>query len=350
MKSVSQSVRDGTRRAAVSRGRRAGWPPRHEQAHGARRGVAELQRSRLLNAVVRAASERGYDGISVAAVVADARVSRRTFYEFFDSSEDCLLAVCEEHLAAMGQALAPVYERRGAWSQRLRLALTRALELLEGERDVGLLMLAYLLGAGPKGPGRRAPALALLISVLEDGRSQAPAGCQPSPIAAEVLLAGAVGVLHRQLAQRERPLVELVNPLMSMLVLPYLGAGAAARELKRTAPKRRKRPHKPSGDPCKELGMRMTYRTALVLAAIARTPGLSNIELASAAEIKDQGQISKLLSRLAHLGLIENIGPGHHRGSSNAWRLTTLGRDVQSTLKDQSVNSVVLRAQLRELK
>jgi AcrR family transcriptional regulator len=285
-----------------------------------------------LQAAVQVSSERGYDRVTVAAVVADARVSRRTFYELFDSSEDCLLAVCEEHLAEMASVLAPVYEGRGAWCERLRSAVTRALEFLEAEREEGALTVAFLLGAGPKSPRRRARALGALSAVLEDGRPEAPPGVVPSPLAAELLLAGVLGALHARMARRQEPLVALVNPLMSMLVLPYLGGDAAASELKRARPKRRETPPRTAVDPLRELRIRLTYRTARVLAAIAETPGLSNAEVSAAADVTDQGQISKLLARLAGLGVIENTGTGQTNGAANAWRLTRKGNDVEAAI------------------
>src|SRR5450759_663649 len=91
----------GVQRYPSSRGRRrmrSGWTPSVKHTRGQRARVAELQRSRLLKAAVQVASERGYDGMSVTAVVAGARVSRKTFYEFFDGREDCCLAVCEDCL------------------------------------------------------------------------------------------------------------------------------------------------------------------------------------------------------------------------------------------------------------
>ncbi len=54
---------------------------------------------------------------------------------------------------------------------------------------------------------------------------------------------------------------------------------------------------------------------------------------ARAAGIVDQGQISKLLTRLQRLGLVENRGGGAARGAPNAWTLTGRGRAVEGTLK-----------------
>jgi AcrR family transcriptional regulator len=314
---------------------RSGWTPSVKHTRGQRARVAEFQRSRLLKAAVQVASERGYDGMSVTAVVAGARVSSKTFYEFFDGREDCCLAVCEECLTEIACVVGAAYDAQGAWRERLRAALTAALEFLEAEREMGTLALAYLLGAGPKSQGPRARALEMVHTVLEDGRSEAAHALAVSPLAGEILVGGMVTVIHARLSGREGSLVGLVNPLMSMMVLPYLGAKAAAGEMKRTPPKVCETPRGSAGDPLKELGIRLTYRTAQVLAAVAEAPGLSNAEISVLAGIKDQGQISKLLSRLAGLGVIENTGAGQVNGAANAWRLTRKGTDVEAAIKRQ---------------
>ena len=66
-----------------------------------------------------------------------------------------------------------------------------------------------------------------------------------------------------------------------------------------------------------------------VLGAIAEHPGASNREIAERAGIVDQGQISKLLGRLAKLDLVVNRGEGQERGASNAWHLTGRGTQVE---------------------
>ena len=71
--------------------------------------------------------------------------------------------------------------------------------------------------------------------------------------------------------------------------------------------------------------MRMTYRTALVLEAIAQAPGISNLGVARHAQVNDQGQISKMLSRLERNGLVQNTGRGQTQGAPNEWRLTPAG-------------------------
>jgi DNA-binding MarR family transcriptional regulator len=132
------------------------------------------------------------------------------------------------------------------------------------------------------------------------------------------------------------PLSETAGPLTSMIVLPYLGARAARRELERPLPApaaRRLGDRALLSDPFKDAGMRLTYRTVRVLMAIADRPNASNRVLGEHAEIKDQGQISKLLGRLQRIGLVANSGLGHQQGAPNAWALTEAGRAVVHSIR-----------------
>jgi chromosome segregation and condensation protein ScpB len=78
-----------------------------------------------------------------------------------------------------------------------------------------------------------------------------------------------------------------------------------------------------------KLKIRLTHRTERVLAVIAENPGASSLEVAEAAGIKDKGQASKLLARLATLELIENTAESRGTGQAKAWRLTELGVELR---------------------
>jgi AcrR family transcriptional regulator/DNA-binding MarR family transcriptional regulator len=79
--------------------------------------------------------------------------------------------------------------------------------------------------------------------------------------------------------------------------------------------------------------MRMTVRTHDVLTAVAafnkQGSNPTNREIAQVAKVKDEGQISKLLRRLEHHGLLENVG-GASPAGGNAWQLTDRGEQVLS--------------------
>ena len=140
-----------------------------------------------------------------------------------------------------------------------------------------------------------------------------------------------IGAVHVQ------TVVELLGPLMSFIALSYLGGGAARGELQRPLPGAPSRASEPEHAPNSVEGfdMRLTYRTVRVLVAIAAQPGLSNRQISQRAGIADQGQISRLLSRLARLQVIENTGQGQRKGSANAWRLTRRGEAVERTIRHE---------------
>lgn len=294
--------------------------------------VAEIQRQRMLAAMTQAACERGAGNVTVANVVERAGVSRRTFYEIFQDSEDCLLAALDEAVLRVRERVVPAYEDGGRWHERMRAGLTALLRLLEEEPQLARLLVVESLGGGRRSLERRTEVLGPVVGAVEEGRQAAK--IDAPPLACEGVVGAVLSVLHgRMLEGRTEGLVEFVNPLMSMIVLPYLGAAAARRELAQPVPDPLIRAKAAEGNPLKALRMRLTYRTVRVLSAVATHPASSNRCVAQAAGITDQGQISKLLARLEKLGLIENTSPGNAtRGEPNAWALTASGEEVHASI------------------
>jgi AcrR family transcriptional regulator len=329
--------------------------------------VNGAQRARVLAAALLVLGEHGYGGMSVARVTVCAGVSRRTFYDLFEDREDCFLAVFEDALARVELVASTAYrDARGSWRERVRAGLGALLGLFDAEPALGLLLIVEVLGGGSRVLERRARVLAGLAVVIEqgaggeDGGKRRGGGERSPALTAEGVVGGVLAVVHARLLEDGRgnggqrtspPLMGLLNPLMSMIVLPYLGASVARRELTRPviAPTRRRAKPTTAGSllsssssaqgprgPLNGLPMRLTYRTLRVLAVIAANPGISNRQVADHAEVHDQGQMSKLLARLLRLGLIANTAPGQSdnkpTGAANAWTLTSLGQEVQAAI------------------
>jgi AcrR family transcriptional regulator len=294
-------------------------------------------------------SEHGVGSATVSRVVKRAGVSRRTFYELFDDRDDCFVAVLDDVLRRAGSVTGTAYETaRGGWREQLRAGLGALLGFFEEEPFSGSLLVVDALGAGPKILERRARVLDALTTIVDQGRDEAKAGSSgPPPLTAEGVVGAVLSVIHARLLEHDRQsLLDLLNPLMGMIVLPYLGRAAARREQERPLPQpsRPETPGRPGArsgfsrpdrvpgpaprDPLEGLNMRLTYRTLMVLAAIAADPGASNRQVAQVAGVHDQGQISKLLGRLEKLGLVHNGGNGQPRGEPNAWTLTLRGQEV----------------------
>jgi AcrR family transcriptional regulator/DNA-binding MarR family transcriptional regulator len=317
---------------------RAGTPARPGSEDPAPGRVAEIQRQRILGAIVDVAGERGAANVTVAHVVARAGISRRTFYELFEDREACLLSALEEAIGAAAAVVLPAYEAERGWRERIRAGLAALLAFLEDEPGLGRLCVVEALGAGDMALARRAHCMALLIAAVDEGRAEVRGDRQPPPMTAEGVVGAVFSIVHARILQRDAvavPLTDLAPALMAAIVLPYLGRAAAQRELRQPTPRPRARP-RPRRDPLEGLEMRLTYRTVRVLTAIAEHPEASNRLVAEGSGIADQGQISKLLTRLEGLGLIVNRGKGQPRGAPNAWHLTPRGTEVERAVHLQS--------------
>lgn len=314
---------------------------RERVAHPGRQGghVEGMQRRRLCLAMVEVVSEVGFESATIARVCGRAGVSRRTFYEIFDDREQCLLATFDQAIEHLTHLLEPVYTSDGSWCERTRDSLIALLEIFDNEPDLARMCVVETLKTGLILSERRAEVITGLVGLIEQGRSEAKRGNEPPPLAGQGVVGGVLSIIHAHLLERspgnraQHPLVELTGPLMSMIVHPYLGSAEARRQLRRPIPKGPTANMAGSAkDPFKDLSIRFTYRTARVLATIAANAGASNRLVAEAAGISDEGQTSRLLTRLDRAGLIENCGEGRLKGEANAWSLTERGQAVHTAL------------------
>ena len=99
-------------------------------------GIAPLltdrpQRARLLEAMVQAVAEKGYETATVADAVRLAKVSRGTFYELFESKEACLLAAFKLGYEVLEGRIDLAIRDAEDWRAELRLGIRAYLETLE---------------------------------------------------------------------------------------------------------------------------------------------------------------------------------------------------------------------------
>jgi AcrR family transcriptional regulator len=306
--------------------------------------VIEMQRRRLLLAFVELVSEHGLEGAGIGPTCKRAGVSRRTFYEVFSDHDACVEAALEQALQRIRECVLPAYEGEGKWSSRIRAGLLALLACFDMEPGLARLCVIETLRAGPGISIRRKKVLDALAEAIDEGRREARQRDTLPSLTARGIVGGALSVIHaRLLEEPHAPLAELVNPLMAMIVHPYLGPTAARKELDCPVPNTQTTVARGSNDPFKDLPIRFTYRTALVLSTLAAEGGRgahpSNRHIADTAGIADEGQTSRLLRRLQGVGLIENRGEGHAKGEANAWTLTPRGQAVHAALAGKTVIS-----------
>jgi AcrR family transcriptional regulator len=286
----------------------------------------------MLAAMAEVCAERGIDDVTVTHIVARSGASRRTFYDLFADREDCFLATLEQALARAAEYVLPAYRQEARWHERMRASLAALLSFVEDEPSLARLMIVETLKAGPAALQLRKNTIASAVAAVDEGRTAARSGERLPSLTAHGVVGGVLSVIHAHLTEPDgSALIELAGPLTSIVVLPYLGRAVAQSELDRDLPARRAKTLTPA-NPLQDTHMRLTYRTMRVLSSVATQPGSSNRQIAYAAGIDDQGQISKLLTRLHRLGLIQKTGTNGMQGTPNAWTLTTKGTQIQHAL------------------
>ena len=278
-----------------------------------------------------------------------AGVSEKEFHKTFATGEECYGAAFDEGLKRLSRAIDENVAREDAWLERVRSGLVALLGLFDDDPSLGRLLLVDTpLSAAVTFECRRR-----LHGVLEgllgngagvesrDTNRPVRSPAVPVGLGGELVVGGVLSVIRTTMLESdERRLVELAPSLMAFIVAPFLGQAAAQAELAGRPSRVGEEQVDESGIAraqtirrAAELPVRATYRTTMVLRAIARAPYSNNREVAQAAGLVDEGQTSKLLARLERQGVIENVGLGSARGEPNAWLLTASGRRTLELLE-----------------
>jgi AcrR family transcriptional regulator len=194
-----------------------------------REAVTESQRRRIHQGMIAVVSERGYPETRVVDVLGVAGVSRKTFYELFDSREDCFLATYDVLLGNLLSEATHAYESQSgsAWAARVAAGLEALLEHLAAHPDEARFAIVEVLAAGPRALARRDAALRQFTGLLEAGRSETSIEL---PEITSVAVAGGVNellyseILHGAVSR----LPSRLPDLMFWVTLPFLGAEDAA--------------------------------------------------------------------------------------------------------------------------
>lgn len=184
--------------------------------------------------MIEVVSARGYPETRVVDVIGVAGVSRKTFYELFESKEDCFLAAYDLLLGNLLGEATDAFETRSGdpWVERVSAALEVLLLHLARHPDEARFAIIEVLAAGPKALARRDSALRQFSGFLEPGRSETSVEL---PGITSLAIAGGVNellyseILHGAVAR----LPSRLPDLMFWAALPFLGAEAAAGERER---------------------------------------------------------------------------------------------------------------------
>lgn len=178
-------------------------------------------RRRLLEGMAHAVAAKGYPDTTIADIVREAAVSRRTFYEHFSTKAECLIALYEasshKALKVLREALDPAHE----WQTQVETALSAYLGNMAQSPVLIRTLFIEILGLGAVGLASRRRVneeIADFILGVVNGPSGHP---RAEPLTADMAMAivGAINELVLQYIEQDKvaQLQELVGPASELI-------------------------------------------------------------------------------------------------------------------------------------
>ncbi|HYF40864.1 MAG TPA: TetR/AcrR family transcriptional regulator [Ramlibacter sp.] len=112
-------------------------------------------RSRLLEGMAHAVAAKGYADTTIADIVREASVSRRTFYEHFTSKAECLIALYEAASHNALKVLQGAIDPAQPWQAQVEGALTAYLGCMAANPVLMRTLYIEILGLGAPGLAAR---------------------------------------------------------------------------------------------------------------------------------------------------------------------------------------------------
>lgn len=198
-------------------------------------GATGTRRQAILEAMVRVVGRRGYQAASVADVIAEADVSRTTFYKHFADKRECFLAAYD---MLAERVFAEVTGRCDAglpWAERMRAGLAALVEMFALDPALARTAVVEVSAAGADARQRHWDAIARFAEFLDEGRDLAGGRELPENVA--LMAAGAVSglIFDELLTGRAERLPQKLRDLVFALLVPYIGPAAAAEEMRKAA-------------------------------------------------------------------------------------------------------------------
>ncbi|MBK0393554.1 TetR/AcrR family transcriptional regulator [Ramlibacter algicola] len=180
--------------------------------------AATEHRHRLLQGMAQAVAKRGYAATTIADIVREAAVSRRTFYEHFGGKAECLVALYEAASHNALQVLRAALGPAQPWDAQVEQALAAYFDCLASNPLLLRTLYVEILGLGPEGLASRRRVNDEIASFMLDvvnGRGKR------KPLTPQMALAVVGGINELVLDSLERDrlgqLAELVAPAAQLV-------------------------------------------------------------------------------------------------------------------------------------
>jgi AcrR family transcriptional regulator len=180
-----------------------------------REQVAADQRERLYEATIKAVDEHGFVATTISDLVANAGVSRRSFYEHFQNKEECLLATYDALIERLTTRIVQAYDPEEEWTGQIESIVRALFEASSDRPDAARLISVEMGAAGPVGIERWARNAEQLARFFKYVFEQAPGPeTVPEPVA-RAIVGGLRTILYSRL-RHERSSRSLKSELQKL--------------------------------------------------------------------------------------------------------------------------------------
>ncbi len=195
--------------------------------------VSSPKRQRILEGMLEAVGNAGYDSASVRMVLDQTGLYRQAFYDEFADKDVCYLEALAYGVAKFEAIAVAAAEPETGWRARLRAGLGAVLDALDADPAIGRALIVEVHAAGPEALKIRSEAMKGITDFIDSARHASTGTETPPPIAAEGIVAGMHAVVHAKLATGDGDgFRQLLPDFMYFAVLPYFGAEVAGAEMK----------------------------------------------------------------------------------------------------------------------
>lgn len=195
------------------------------------------ERKRLLDAVAGLARDRGYQSVKIGDIVTRAEVSRKTFYDNFESKEMAFISVMDVTTAEALDRIDRAFAEADSWPNGVSASIAALLEVLAENRAYAYCSLIESLSATPSTTRHYEDFLGRVCELFEPGDKDVPPGIveQLPRTTTETIVGGIFWLIFQAIRRGERDLSSLCPELVDFALAPYHGAEEAT-ELATHAP------------------------------------------------------------------------------------------------------------------
>lgn len=161
--------------------------------------VARHQKARLQGAMVEAVARHGYSDTTLGELVSLASVSKTTFYDHFQSKEDCFLSAFDEIVEELARRVATAYRQPGDFRDKLLAATGVFLATAEEEPAAARLAAVDSLTLGAAGVAHRERASAAFEVLIRQSFEHSPEARPMPETTVRAVVGGIRGVAYRKL-------------------------------------------------------------------------------------------------------------------------------------------------------